>query len=77
MCLTLGAQFVVLLGKAVKSLGGEALLEEVGRWGWNLMFYNRDLLPVHPLLPGWIMSRSVLGSCHVSFTRMDCMTLEP
>lgn len=45
--------------------------------GWSLMFYNWHLLPIHSLLSGCIMSKSVSCSCHVFFTMMDDMTLDP
>lgn len=45
--------------------GGSRLL------GWSLMFYNWHLLPIHLMLPGCIMSKSVSCYCHVFFTMMD------
>lgn len=40
--LTLCLQLILLLGKVVKPLEGEALLEKVGHWLWALKFYCLD-----------------------------------
>lgn len=40
MCLILSLRQTVVFGKVAESLGGGALLEEVGHWGQILIFYS-------------------------------------
>lgn len=49
MLMGLWPQLVVLFWNIVEPLGGRALLEDVGDWGWSLLLYNLALLPFLPL----------------------------
>lgn len=59
---TLDFQLVALFGKAVRCLGGRAMLEEVCHWWRDLRIYNQPLITVFFLFPR-VRSGRILTSC--------------
>lgn len=70
---------MALLERVVETLGGGALLEDMGHWAWALKYFSLASLPVHSLLPdcGCNVNSLVQASAFMPFPMMDLNQNKP